>query len=325
MAASRAAETQEQGQARRGNDRARRSESRAAQWKFMEREAFQYDPAKSYDGHPQLCIGRMSVVCSYCDAFKWAGEASGMCCFNGKVKLPSLQPPPEPLESLMSGATAASKHFLENIRKYNSCFQMTSFGATSEVCEPGFMPTFKVQGQVYHRVGSLLPPTNEEPKFLRIYFMGDERQEANQRCNNIPGTRQDIVTDLQRMLHEHNSYVHIFKSTLQKMLSDEYKVVISADKKPVWGHARQFNEPLANEVAVVIVGNEFDRRNIVLQKKNNQLQRVAETHRSYDALQYPSSFGRERMVIIFLLSRLIQQQECPSTKRYRPWTFMLTE
>jgi len=243
QAAARAAETPEQGQARRRNDRASRSESRAAQWKFMERDAFQYDPAKSYDGHPQLCIGRMSVVCSYCDALKWAGEASGMCCSNGKVKLPSLQPPPEPLESLMSGATATSKHFLENIRKYNSCFQMTSFGATSEVCEPGFMPTFKVQGQVYHRVGSLLPPTNEEPKFLQIYFMGDERQEANHRCNNIPGTRQDIVTDLQRMLHEHNSYVHIFKSTLQKMPSDEYKVVISADKKPVWGHARQFNEP----------------------------------------------------------------------------------
>src|ERR1700761_9408383 len=140
----------------------------------------------------------------------------------------------------MSGTTQTSRHFLENIRKYNSCFQMTSFGATNEVCEPGFMPTFKVQGQVYHRVGSLLPATNEEPKFLQIYFMGDERQEANQRCNNIPGTRQDIVMDLQQMLHQHNRYVNILKSTLQKMLSDEYMVVISADKKPAWGHARRF-------------------------------------------------------------------------------------
>ena len=213
-----------------------------------------------------------------------------MCCSNGKVKLPSLRLPPEPLNSLMLGTTATSKHFLENIRKYNSCFQMTSFGATIEVCEPGFMPTFKVQGQVYHRVGSLLPPTNEEPKFLQIYFMRDEQQEATQRCNNIPGTRQDIVMDLQRMLHKYNSYVPIFKSTLQKMLSDEYRVVISADKKPAWGHARRFNEPSTNEVAVVIFGNEFDRRDIILEKTNNQLQRVAETHRSYDALQYPLIF-----------------------------------
>jgi len=120
--------------------------------------------------------------------------------------------------------------------------------------------------------------------------MGDERQEAKQRCNNIPGTRQDIVMDLQQMLHQHNSYVHIFKSTLQRMPSDEYRVVMSADKKPVWGPAKQFNGPLTNEVAVVIVGNEFDRRDIVLEKKNNQLQRVVETHRSYDALQYPLIF-----------------------------------
>ena len=189
-----------------------------------------------------------------------------MCCSNDMVKLPSFQPPPEPLESLMSETTPTSKHFLEK-------------------------PTFKVQGQVYHRVGFLLPPSNEEPKILQIYFMGDERQEENQRCNNIPGTRHDIVMDLQQMLHQHNSYVHIFY------------------KKPTWGHARQFDEPLANEVTVVIVGNEFDRRDIVLEKQNNQLQRVAETHRSYDALQYPSSFVREKMVIVFSLCRLIRQMK----------------
>ena len=287
---ARAIETPEQRQARRDDGRTSRSTSRAARWTFMEREAFRYDSTKNYDSHPQLCIGGMTKVCSYCDALKWSEEAPGMCCSNGKVKLPSLQPPPEPLESLMSGTTTVSKQFLENMRKYNSCFQMTSFGATSEISEPGFMPTFKVQGQVYHRVGSLLPPANEEPKFLQIYFMGDSRQEANQRCNNIPGTQIDIVMDLQQLLHEHNPYVRIFKSALEKMLSDDYRVVINADKKPVWGHARQFNKPVTDEVAVVIVGNEYERRDIVLEKRNNQLQRVVETHRAYDALQYPLIF-----------------------------------
>ncbi|CAF1606327.1 unnamed protein product [Rotaria magnacalcarata] len=143
MVASRAAESPEQWQTRREDDRTRRSTSRAARWAFMEREAFQYDPTKNYDNHCQLYIERMTEIYSYCDAFKWPGEAPGMCCSIGKVKLPSLRLPPEPLESLMSGTTATSKHFLENIRKYNSCFQMTSFGATSEVCEPGFMPRSK--------------------------------------------------------------------------------------------------------------------------------------------------------------------------------------
>jgi hypothetical protein len=167
---------------------------------------------------------------------------------------------------------------------------MTSFGATNEVSEPGFMPTFKVQGQVYHLVGSLLPASNEEHKFLQIYCMGDERQEAEQRCNNIPGTRQDIVMEIQQMLHQHNRYVHEFKSALERMPSDAYKVVIRADKKPAGEHARRFNEPLTNEVAIVIAGNEFDKRDIVLEKRNNQLQRVVETHRSYDALQYALIF-----------------------------------
>jgi PIF1-like helicase/Helitron helicase-like domain at N-terminus len=313
QAASRAAETPEQGQARREEDRARhaasraaetpkqrrtRSEdqrrrqaaSRAARWTFMEREAFRYDPSNNYDNHPQVCIGQMSDVCPYCDALKWPGETRGMCCSGGKVKLPPLRPPPEPLESLMSGIAPESKHFLDNIRKYNSCFQMTSFGTSKEVVDSGFMPTFRVQGQVHHRLGSLLPPSNEEHKFLQIYFMGDDRKEVQQRCKNMPGVRENIVKKLQQMVHEHNPYVQFFKTALQRMPSDQFKVVIRADKKPAGEHARRFNEPVTNEVAAVIAGNEFDKRDIVLEKQNGQLQRVSETHRSYDALQYPLIF-----------------------------------
>ncbi|GFS95467.1 uncharacterized protein TNCV_2805921 [Trichonephila clavipes] len=66
-----------------------------------------------------------------------------MCCASGKVKLPELHSPPEPLSTFLSGVTRVSKHFLENIRKYNSCFQMTSFGATNIVRE-NYMPTSSV-------------------------------------------------------------------------------------------------------------------------------------------------------------------------------------
>ena len=58
----RAAETPDQGQARRENDRTRRFMSRAGHWTLIEREAFQYDPTKNYDSHPQLCIGRVTEV-----------------------------------------------------------------------------------------------------------------------------------------------------------------------------------------------------------------------------------------------------------------------
>jgi len=35
------------------------------------------------------------------------------------------------------------------------------------------MRTFKVQGQIYHAVGSVPPDAGQEHKFLQIYFMGD--------------------------------------------------------------------------------------------------------------------------------------------------------
>ncbi|XP_073513990.1 uncharacterized protein [Phyllobates terribilis] len=74
------------------------------------------------------------------------------------------------------------------------------------------------------------------------------------------------------------------------MPNDDYKVVIRADKTPQGEHQRHFNAPTFDEVAILIVGNDFQSRDIVLQKMNNSLQRVAETHRSYDALQYPINF-----------------------------------
>ena len=48
------------------------------------------------------------------------------------------------------------------------------------------------------------------------------------------------------MLHQRNSYAHIFKSTLQRMPSDTYKVVIRADKRPAREHEQRFIEPVTN-------------------------------------------------------------------------------
>lgn len=109
----------------------------------LNRAAFQYDCTIDYSSHPSVLIGPMNVVCEHCSALKFAGETPGLCCLNGKVKLPFLTPPPEPLHSLLCGETPESKHFLANTRKYNCCFQMTSFGADI-IEEHGFNPTFKV-------------------------------------------------------------------------------------------------------------------------------------------------------------------------------------
>ncbi|GBM37004.1 hypothetical protein AVEN_273654-1 [Araneus ventricosus] len=69
------------------------------------------------------------------------------------------------------------------IRKHNSSFQMTSFGTSLPMLDSTvFMPTFRIQGQVYHKPGSLMSLPNGEAKFLQIYFLGNEEAEAKRRC-----------------------------------------------------------------------------------------------------------------------------------------------
>ncbi|GFY11267.1 transposable element Tcb1 transposase [Trichonephila clavipes] len=59
----------------------------------------------------------MDKKCTYCGAQKFKNETPGMCCACGKVKLPDLRSPPEPLLTLVSGKTSQWKFFLKNIRK----------------------------------------------------------------------------------------------------------------------------------------------------------------------------------------------------------------
>lgn len=294
----------------------------------LNRAAFQYDANIDYSSHTAIPIGEMNKICQYCHAYRFVNETPGLCCANGKVKLPPLNPPPEPLMSLVSGNAQQSNHFLRNIQSYNSCFQMTSFGA-SNIIRDNFMPTFKVisplgmssidartidyieffdifsfseptydftvcslqiQGQVYHKAGSLLPLPDANYKFLQIYFIGDSNDEVNHRCTIASNVKREIVEQMQTMMHAHNELVQLFTTALDRMPSDNHKIVIRADKTPIGEQARRFNAPTIDDVAIVIVGEEFQSRDIVLHRRNNVLKRVSETHRSYDALQYPILF-----------------------------------
>ncbi|GFY06643.1 uncharacterized protein TNCV_3524991 [Trichonephila clavipes] len=170
--------------------------------------AFHYDSNNDYSLHQNVVIGKMDKICMYCSALKFKNETRGMCCASGKVKLPELHSPPEPLSTFLSAVTRVSKHFLENIRKYNSCFQMTSFGATNIVRE-NYMPTFRVQGQIYHHAGSLLPLPDADHKFLQIYFMANSDEQIEQRCHYNTGTRREIVGALQGLFDQHNELIRL--------------------------------------------------------------------------------------------------------------------
>ncbi|GFU29880.1 ATP-dependent DNA helicase [Nephila pilipes] len=100
---------------------------------------------------------------------------------------------------------------------------MTSFGATEIVQNTNangqqYNSTFKIRGQVYHKIDSLLPMPNEPHEFLQIYFMGGENSvsalanRVDTRCgyNNLDSFfARRIVSELDALLNEHNELLKI--------------------------------------------------------------------------------------------------------------------
>ncbi|KAJ8884032.1 hypothetical protein PR048_015889 [Dryococelus australis] len=127
---------------------------------------------------------------------------------------------------------------MRNIRQYN---KVTSF-RSMQVVEWCFMPTFKIQVKSYHLADFLLA------------------------CRSM--------------------IIHFCKSTLSLILKHKYQhdvicyrnqhtrlnVVIHTNKVPAGEHLGCYNAPSMSEVAVVIAGQQFDKRDIVLRSRNDNLQ-----------------------------------------------------
>ncbi|GBP84931.1 hypothetical protein EVAR_59618_1 [Eumeta japonica] len=145
----------------------------------------------------------------------------------------------------------------------------------------------RIQGQIYHLHGSMVPTPDEPHQFLQIYFISSMVDQLNVRCN-IQGAQQlkrRIIEQLQTFFHANNALVNMFKTALERMPSDTHKFVITADCTPTGEHVRRFNAPTVNDVAAIIVGGPTKSRDIVVQRRSNIMHRVNETHRLYDALQ----------------------------------------
>ena len=93
------------------------------------------------------------------------------------------------------------------------------------------------------------------------------------------------------MLHENNAYLQTLTTAMKKNSDEQYKIAIKADRPYSLGHKGRFNAPPTSKVAVLITGEHSARRGIVLHQQNNQLQKVSETNRVYDTLQYPLLFS----------------------------------
>ena len=72
---------------------------------------------------------------------------------------------------------------------------------------------------------------------------------------------------------------------------DRKSILLSADARPTGTHSRQYNVPVASEVAVIIPasndGSEKKvERDIVLSLKGGGVRRISTVHKDYDSLHY---------------------------------------
>ena len=132
---------------------------------------------------PPHDLGPMNVKCPDCGALHWMAERRsdssmenpkfGKCCLSGKIELPKLEPPPQPLRGLLEGDQPQAKKFRSDIRQYNMALSFTSLGADIDhalMAGGGGPPVFQLHGAMYHLGGTLLPPPDNSPKYAQLYI-----------------------------------------------------------------------------------------------------------------------------------------------------------
>lgn len=253
----------------------------------------------------------MNVQCSFCHAFHWMDERVsssklghpdfGMCCAHGKIKLQSMPVPPHALYNLFTGDTPQGREFRTNIVQYNAALAFTSLGVKVNDSLRGHgPPVFRIQGELRHLSGSLLPEQSRPPCYSQLYIY-DADMAYQHRISRNENLSLNTMQVLQHLMSDYNSYAPIYQHAYEALRlydAPEYTVRLCV----VPGHdPRRYNLPTANEVGVILPGEncfEGDHRDIVLHLRlrfyhnphdgvnHLQLSRISEGHAAYAPLHY---------------------------------------
>ncbi|KAH7850741.1 hypothetical protein Vadar_002294 [Vaccinium darrowii] len=196
----------------------------------------------------------------------------GRRTMGGIVILPQLPNAPTFFETRFTNA-----NFMDNIRSYNSMMSFTSMGGKVDhsVLDGRGPYTFRISGENYHRIGSLLPTPGQKPKFAQLYIYDTEHELQNRVdvMGDRGGGRSTIdlstLEGLKEMLNLCNPYVQIFRTTRDAMLNQN---VPSLHVHIMHSRGeRQYIRPTANEVAAIIIGDDTvveTHRDIIVHNKD---------------------------------------------------------
>ncbi|GKD44777.1 helicase [Tanacetum coccineum] len=196
---------------------------------------------------------------------------------------PQFKDTHEPLKRLLDYTQPATSTFRDLIRVYNGMFCFTSFGAQIDhsINKGMCLYTFCINGQNYHRIGSLLPTAVTQPRYAQLWFFDTHNEVRNR-----------LVDSLIRMLDANSAIAKAFRMTQDWCHADaivnvEFRLLSERTS------SKQYNAPTVAEVAALITNDFGDgepTRDIVVCQKDSPPKRISELHPSYMALQYPLPF-----------------------------------
>jgi hypothetical protein len=218
-------------------------------------------------------LGSLEHACIYCKALFWHRETSRvlpcgapyypLCCHRGRVQLPPVKNPPEPLRSFLHpNSGPEGKDFRENIRSYNSVLAFSSMGAKIDYSlEKSRGPyVYKISGQICHRVGSLLPEDGQQPKYAQLYVC-DVQDEIESRIAALEGKEKkkrvqpDVVRRLVHMLDENNWVAQCFRMAKDRFKEPDCENLSLRLVGSRRSHGVQYERPSGSEVAGLVVGD----------------------------------------------------------------------
>lgn len=167
-------------------------------------------------------------------------------------------------------------------------FQVTDRACSqcAERCDTGKV-SFCFLTTLFHRIGSLLPQGQDEPKFAQVYVCDAELQT---RAAHNKELDKEVMQDLQTMLHAVNPYVQMYKTAKERLgesPAENFCIRWFTDISGV--NRRRYNAPQVSEIGVIVTDDgkkSTGERDIIVQPKHGAPKRISEFSSCYDPMHY---------------------------------------
>ncbi|KAF6171342.1 hypothetical protein GIB67_020409 [Kingdonia uniflora] len=207
--------------------------------------------------------------------------------FQGKIRLPTLDPLPIELQELYDGNEILSRSFQNYLREYNAANAFTNLGVHMDdriVRGRGPSP-FVIHEVLHHRIGALLPNQDEDAMYAQLYIYNlraalDTRYKTNPRLNR------------------NNPFYELYQCAFEVL-----EAAAGGDENfnvPAYLHYdnstdhRRYNMPTTDEIAIILPGDGMEISNvryiIMYRKQEKGLMQISEFHPAYLPLHYFPSF-----------------------------------